>query len=219
MTPVGYIHIERDILTRRDLSDKSKLLYSLVRGMGSNGLTVLNPELAEILCANEKSVSRIIRDLETKKLVTIKNKQSRYRRIYCNTSVTLESDSTVTFDTPTVTLETPNCNPSVTHNKEVSNKPADSYSFMLKGGGSWGLLKDKYDEYKETYPGLDVDGEFRKAKQWCVDNPAKRKTAGGMGKFLNGWLSRAKSSQPNIEPPEMPFDYAAADECLRKVGL
>lgn len=46
-------------------------------------------------------------------------------------------------------------------------------------------------EFEQAYPKLDVEGEIRKARAWCVSNPASRKTPRGVGKFLNGWLSRA----------------------------
>jgi hypothetical protein len=31
---------------------------------------------------------------------------------------------------------------------------------------------------------------FRDAQAWCEDNTAKRKTVGGMQKFLGGWIKR-----------------------------
>lgn len=46
-------------------------------------------------------------------------------------------------------------------------------------------------EFEMAYPALDVLAELRKARAWCVANPAQRKTRRGAGKFLNGWLSRA----------------------------
>ena len=57
----------------------------------------------------------------------------------------------------------------------------------------WHLTAAKVAEYQATYPALDVPGECRKALQWVRDNPAKRKTAGGMPKYLNGWLARAQN--------------------------
>ncbi len=51
----------------------------------------------------------------------------------------------------------------------------------------------KVSEYRATFPGLDVEGECRKALQWTRDNPTRRKTARGMPKFLFGWLERAQN--------------------------
>lgn len=46
----------------------------------------------------------------------------------------------------------------------------------------WGLL----------YPAVDIEQEIRKAKGWLDSNPTKRKTYGGMKRFVNGWLSRCQ---------------------------
>ena len=58
-------------------------------------------------------------------------------------------------------------------------------------------------EYEQAYPALDVPGELRKARAWCVANPAQRKTRRGVGKFLNGWLSRS-SERPANRKAEQP---------------
>lgn len=63
-----------------------------------------------------------------------------------------------------------------------------------RGTTEWPLTSAKVTEWQESYPGVDVLGECKKARQWCIDNPAKRKTASGMTKFLNSWLSRAQNA-------------------------
>ena len=59
---------------------------------------------------------------------------------------------------------------------------------------TWGLTDLKLTEYRESFPGLNIDAELRKARQWCRDNSAKRKTGRGMTRFLGTWLSRANDS-------------------------
>ena len=49
-------------------------------------------------------------------------------------------------------------------------------------------------KWRETFPHLDVIQEARKMLLYLEDNPAKRKTFGGMGKFTGGWLGRAQDS-------------------------
>ncbi len=61
------------------------------------------------------------------------------------------------------------------------------------GAKQFGLNQAKIDEYRESYPGLDVMAECKRARQWCVDNPKKRKTADGMPRFLNSWLSKEQN--------------------------
>lgn len=55
---------------------------------------------------------------------------------------------------------------------------------------TWPLTGVKLDEYRESYPGVDVLAECRKARQWCLDNGPKRKTAQGMPAFLGRWLAK-----------------------------
>lgn len=48
-------------------------------------------------------------------------------------------------------------------------------------------------EYQESYPGLDVKQKLRSMRQWCLDNPTKRKTRRGVRKFIGGWLEREQN--------------------------
>lgn len=70
-----------------------------------------------------------------------------------------------------------------------------------KGGPVWKLTEAKLLEYQEAFPHLDVMGQLRIARQWCIDNPAKRKTRGGMPAFLTRWLGRAQDSGKASSPP------------------
>ncbi|MCY2989825.1 MAG: hypothetical protein NTY19_18425 [Planctomycetota bacterium] len=71
-----------------------------------------------------------------------------------------------------------------------------------KRGETWKLPAAKLLEWSETYPHLDTPAELRKAWQWCVENPTKRKTAGGMPRFLNTWLARAQDSGRGTRPTD-----------------
>lgn len=59
---------------------------------------------------------------------------------------------------------------------------------------TWTLPAAKLAEWQACYPALDVPAEIRKARQWCMDNPRKRKTSGGMTRFLGGWLAIAQNN-------------------------
>lgn len=67
------------------------------------------------------------------------------------------------------------------------------FEFLLKGGHTWMLSAAKFQEYVAAYPKVDVSEECRKARQWCIDNPPKRKTASGMPRFLNNWFSNSNN--------------------------
>ena len=83
---------------------------------------------------------------------------------------------------------------------------------MLRDGKTWQLPKAKLNEYKTTYPDIDIEAELRKASQWLIDNPTKRKTAKGMTRYLGGWLSRAKPSQPEEHRGNKPRVFTQAEE-------
>lgn len=76
--------------------------------------------------------------------------------------------------------------------KLLDNKPPmTTHTFVIKGDKWWTLSQSMYDDLKETYPLKSIDEELRKAAFWCKTNKRRRKTARGMGKFLNGWIDRA----------------------------
>jgi len=65
-------------------------------------------------------------------------------------------------------------------------------AFPVKGNsGEWHLTPAKLAEWQDTFGGVDVLAQCRKALQWLRDNADRQKTARGMTRFLNAWLSRA----------------------------
>jgi hypothetical protein len=58
----------------------------------------------------------------------------------------------------------------------------------------WALTQSQVDRWSGLFPSLDVMAEARGALAWCEANPSKRKTAGGMPKFLVAWLTRSQNS-------------------------
>ncbi|HUX01325.1 MAG TPA: hypothetical protein VMY35_10150 [Phycisphaerae bacterium] len=76
--------------------------------------------------------------------------------------------------------------------------PASVLIFPVKAPADkpkeWNLTQAKLDEYAETFVGMDVVAECRKARQWCIDNSAKRKTGRGMPAFLSRWMTKANDN-------------------------
>lgn len=73
-----------------------------------------------------------------------------------------------------------------------------SFPVVGKGPGEWLLRESKIAEYVESFPGVDVLAECRKARQWCIDNRPKRKTADGMPRFLCTWLGKAQNDAARL---------------------
>ena len=85
---------------------------------------------------------------------------------------------------------------------DKSSEPkADVAAIPLNDGSEWLPDKKLYDEYVSLYPNVDVKQAFNSMRGWCMSNPTRRKTARGITKFVNTWLSkeqdRGYSSKPN----------------------
>ncbi len=101
--------------------------------------------------------------------------------------------------------------------------PVPGLDFPVDGAGpasnraaTWSATESAIRSLSAAFPSLDVVGECRKAKAWVEANPAKRKTASGMRRFLVNWLSRAQNSGRGAQAthvargsPSAPDPYAA----------
>ncbi|MFY7952807.1 MAG: hypothetical protein ACOVT5_09885 [Armatimonadaceae bacterium] len=66
--------------------------------------------------------------------------------------------------------------------------------------GEWHLTESHVAEWRDLYPTLDILAECRKALAWVQSKPSNRKTAGGMKRFLVGWLNRATERGGRQQP-------------------
>lgn len=57
-------------------------------------------------------------------------------------------------------------------------------------GEEIGVSQTQVDDYAITFPAVDVPQQLREMRRWLMDNPERRKTATGMPKFINRWLSK-----------------------------
>lgn len=62
---------------------------------------------------------------------------------------------------------------------------------------TWGLTQSTIDSLKADFPALDVMAQCRAARAWCEANAMKRKTVGGMPRFLAGWMARQQNRGGN----------------------
>lgn len=98
-------------------------------------------------------------------------------------------------DVPVNVFDIRKRNTSNDNNKRGVETPlADVESIALNDGTEWKCPLADYEEYKRLYPGVDIDNAFREMRAWCNSNPTKRKTARGIKRFVNGWLSRQQDS-------------------------
>jgi hypothetical protein len=72
-----------------------------------------------------------------------------------------------------------------------------AYPVVGKGGPAWNLGQLAIDRWVSLFPGVDVLAECRSALAWVEANRERRKTAGGMTRFLVAWLGRAQNRGPS----------------------
>lgn len=84
--------------------------------------------------------------------------------------------------------------------EEEKQEQAAEITIPLEDGTDHPVTASEVSEYRAAYPRIDVMGELRKARAWCFANPAQRKTRRGVGKFVNGWLSRADADKAKTAP-------------------
>lgn len=82
------------------------------------------------------------------------------------------------------------------NSSELKNSPRPEavYRLLMVDGNYHPVTREELEKYRELYPAVDVDQEFRKMIGWLDTHPKNRKTPRGIGKFINGWLCRAQDS-------------------------
>ncbi len=80
---------------------------------------------------------------------------------------------------------------------EPEEPAADVEAIPLNDGSEWRPTKSRYEEYCRLYPGVNVQQEFRNMRGWSLENPSKKKTKTGVGRFVTGWLSREQDKGKN----------------------
>lgn len=76
---------------------------------------------------------------------------------------------------------------------EPAPAPQPVLEFPCVGNRAWPLYPAKLEEYRESFPGIDVLAECRRARQWLLDNPKRRKTYDGMARYLGNWLGKEQN--------------------------
>jgi len=109
---------------------------------------------------------------------------------------------------------------------ETVSAPEPVITITLNDKSEYPVLPEQVKEWRELYPAVDVEQELRNMRGWCMSNPSKRKTKGGVLKFITGWLSReqdkggvrASPSSRRNAPPSVD-NRPSQEEMHRKKAL
>ena len=64
---------------------------------------------------------------------------------------------------------------------------------LLNTGDSYQPEDADVIAWQRAYPAVDVHQELAAMESWLDANPTRRKTKGGIKRFINSWLKRAQS--------------------------
>src|SRR5690606_24789334 len=85
---------------------------------------------------------------------------------------------------------------------KVSKPPADDSPIFISiptnkfntAGEERPITENKITEWQAVYPLVDVRQTIARIRSWVINNPNKRKTYGGIYKFIDTWLAREQNS-------------------------
>ena len=88
--------------------------------------------------------------------------------------------------------------------------------FSSSSGKFEGITQSDHDEWKASYPEIDIPREISKAQQWLLSNPSKaRKKL--WRKFLTGWFARANDKNENQKAYRSQAGGPSADRRTRNI--
>jgi hypothetical protein len=62
-----------------------------------------------------------------------------------------------------------------------------------KDGETYPVFPSLVSEYERSYPNVDIEQQLREMRAWSLSNRTKRKTKGGMARFINSWLAKEQN--------------------------
>lgn len=79
-------------------------------------------------------------------------------------------------------------------------------SLPLNDGTFFDVSENDRAKWSQLYPNVDVLQQLRHMAGWCDANPTKRKTRGGVKRFITAWLAR-EQDKGGKAPQNKPFVY------------
>ena len=147
---------------------------------------------------NEPNESEINRN-KAKKTETNRSEPNKSEKTHTNTDTDTDTNTNTSYEG----LE---ANASCAEPQAASTpETAPTFQIPLNNGSFWPIHADMISHWRDLYPAVDVEQEIRKMIGWCEANPTKRKTARGVTKFINGWLTREQDRGGNRAPVQSDF--------------
>lgn len=105
--------------------------------------------------------------------------------------------------------------------EECTEPKAAVPAVILNTGDEWLPSVEDVKEWIDLYPNVDVVNEFGRMRQWCKSNPTKRKTLGGVRRFVQTWLDREqnKIKPSGEEKPQAADKYTERINAVDRWGM
>ena len=97
---------------------------------------------------------------------------------------------------------------------QAASTPA-AVSLILNDGSFYDVSERDVEQWSKLYPNVDVLQQLRNMAGWCDGNPTKRKTKGGIRRFITSWLAREqdKGGRSALKKPFV-YDYGSMEGSL-----
>ena len=165
------------------------------------------------------------------------DRQRTYRKMINAEKSRLSGNGSVTNDVTNVTSNdeqmsdkhTPEIRDKSIENKDINTfvqssetetdaeQKADVEAIILNDGSEWCPSKSLYAEYVRLYENVDIKQQFRAMRAWCISNPKKRKTKGGVTRFVNNWLMK-EQDKGSWKSPNKPASSGYSQEVLERLN-
>lgn len=217
----GYGIIPKRIMRCKELSVYSKTVIAYFLSYTGGGRIECWPKIATIaedLQISESTVKKAIIELVNNGLVEklklyddpLKN-NNKYRITILENAQDVKgyfgqahNNSPTGAEYPSESHVKPLINNNIINNNIMNNntngdKSPSKYKFILKNNTEYNIPQSIVDKYIKKYEGIDVPAEFEKMAEWCEVNPTRRKTVGGISRFISGWLQRTAERKGTIK--------------------
>ncbi len=91
-------------------------------------------------------------------------------------------------------------NENVNGNENVNENANVFIRLQLNDKSLFPIYEDDLVKYRDLYPAVNVEQEFRNMVGWIDVNPTRRKTKNGIKKFVNSWLSKEQDQGGRRSP-------------------
>lgn len=76
----------------------------------------------------------------------------------------------------------------------------DVPAIILNDGSDWYPSSEDVATWETLYPGVDVKRELARMREWCINNPQRRKTKTGARRFVSTWLDKEQNRVCSRQP-------------------